>query len=196
MSENEIAIDELKQPMALSDVFVRSGMFPDVRSQAQGVVKIMAGRELGLTPFQSMSGIYLVNGRLALMSNVMSGLIKKSKKYDFTVVSITDEGCSIDFFDISDKDNRIKLGNSIFGKTDAAKSGKINSETYKAYPRNMYYARALANGARWYCPDAIMGYHSYEEVLDTEEIVPNKSTVSIDVEGKVNSGNDQSTPQT
>lgn len=196
MSENEIAIDELKQPMALSDVFVRSGMFPDVRSQAQGVVKIMAGRELGLTPFQSMSGIYLVNGRLALMSNVMSGLIKKSKKYDFTVVSITDECCSIDFFDVSDKDNRIKLGNSIFGKTDAAKSGKINTETYKAYPRNMYYARALANGARWYCPDAIMGYHSYEEVLDTEEIVPNKSTVSIDVEGKVNSGNDQSTPQT
>ena len=185
MSENEISTD-LKQPFELADVFKNSGMFPDCKTQAQGVVKILAGRELGLTPFQSMSGIYLVNGRLALQSNVMSGLVRKSKRYDFQVVKIDDEGCTIDFFDISDKESKVKLGTSSFGKTDAAKSGKINSETYKAYPRNMYYARALANGARWYCPDAIMGYHSLEEMQDTEEIFPAKTTVAIDVNAEVN----------
>lgn len=180
MAENELEL--LKEPMALSDVFVRSGMFPDCKSQAQGIVKILAGKELGLTPFQSMSGIYLVNGRLALQSNVMSGLVRKSKRYDFQVVKIDDEGCSIDFFDISDKESKFKLGTSSFGKIDAAKSGNINKETYKAYPRNMYFARALANGARWYCPDAIMGYHSLEEMQDTEmEIIPAKTTVAIDI---------------
>ena len=186
MPENDLVIaEELKKPMALGEVFVKSGLFLDVKSQAQAVVKIMAGAELGLTPFQSMSGIYLVSGRLALQSNVMSGLVRKSKRYDFQVTKIDDEGCTIDFFDISDKENKVKLGTSSFGKADAAKSGKINQETYKAYPRNMYYARALSNGARWYCPDAIMGYHSYEEMLDTEEIIPAKTTVQIDVNAEV-----------
>ena len=193
MGEQDLTVqDFLKEPMALSDVFVRSGMFPDCKSQAQGIVKILAGRELGLTPFQSMSGIYLVNGRLALQSNVMSGLVRKSKRYDFNVVKIDDEGCSIDFFDISIPEAPKKLGTSSFGKADAAKTGKINSETYKSYPRNMYYARALSNGARWYCPDAIMGYHSYEEMQDTEEIIPAKTTVAIDVNAEVKNG-DQKT---
>jgi hypothetical protein len=56
----------------------------------------------------------------------------------------------------------------------------------------MYFARALANGARWYCPDAIMGYHSYEEMQDTEpEIIPAKTTVAIDVNAEVKNGTEK-----
>ena len=40
-------LDLFREPMALSEVFLKSGMFPDVKSQAQGVVKILAGKELG-----------------------------------------------------------------------------------------------------------------------------------------------------
>lgn len=188
-TEELVQFEELKAPMAIGEVFVKSGLFPDVKSQAQAVVKILAGKELGLTPFQSMSGIYFVGGRMALQANIMSGLVKKSKRYDFTVVKITDEGCDIDFFDVSDKDNKTKLGTSSFGKVEAAKAGLINKENYKNYPRNMFYARALANGARWFTPDAIMGYHSIEELQDGgEEISAPKTTVSIDVEGVVKNG--------
>ena len=43
--ENELqVIDELRQPMAIGEVFAKSGMFPDVKSQAQAVVKILAGK--------------------------------------------------------------------------------------------------------------------------------------------------------
>lgn len=190
MSNEEMnQIDVLKEPSQLGEVFVKSGLFPDVKSQAQAVVKILAGKELGLTPFQSMSGIYFVSGRMALQANILSGLVKKSKKYDFIITKITDEGCDIDFFDVSDKDNKVKLGSSSFGKTDAAKAGLINKENYKNYPRNMFYARALSNGARWFTPDAIMGYHSVEELQDTEpEQLPIKTTVSIDVDGEVKNG--------
>jgi len=187
MAENELAIpDVFKELTPMCEVFVKSGFFKDIKSVAQAMVKVMAGRELGLTPFQSLSGIYIVNDRLALQTNVMSGMIRKSKRYDYTVVKLDDEGCTIDFVEVSDKETPKKLGTSSFGKAEAAKSGKINSETYKAYPRNMYFARALANGARWYCPDAIMGYHSYEEMQDTEsEIIPAKTSVVIDVDKEV-----------
>jgi hypothetical protein len=183
MSDQEIIeYAELKQPMAMGDVFVKSGLFPDVKSQAQAVVKIIAGKELGLTPFQSMSGIYFVNGKLALQVNVLSGLVRKSKKYDYKVLELTDEICKIEFIDITEKEPK-QLGISIFGKLDAAKAGLANKDNYKNYARNMYFARAFSNGARWFCPDAIQGYYSYEEMQDTETISnePIKQTVTIEV---------------
>ena len=85
MSDEIQTYDELKQPMAIGEVFAKSGMFPDVKSQAQAVVKILAGKELGLSPFEAMGNLYLVNGKLSLTSKAMAGLIKKRKKYDYII---------------------------------------------------------------------------------------------------------------
>ena len=92
--ENEL--DLFREPIALSEVFVKSGMFPDVKSQAQGVVKILAGKELGLTSFQAMGGLYFVNGKIGIHANIVSGLIRKSKKYNYSIIKATDELCEID----------------------------------------------------------------------------------------------------
>lgn len=184
MAENELEL--LKEPMALSDVFVRSGMFPDVKSQAQGVVKILAGKELGLTPFQSMGGLYFVNGKIGIQANIVAGLIRKSKKYDYSILNHTDEICGIEFLDISDKDEIIKLGISVFGKPDAARAGLINKDNYKNYPSDMYFARAISRGAKRFTPDALMGYSTLEELQDVEtEVIPAKTSVSIDVDHEV-----------
>ncbi len=186
--ENEIQnIEFLKEPTALGEVFANSGLFSDIKKASQAVVKIMAGKELGLTPFQSMSSIYIVNGRLALTSNAMSSLIKKSKRYDYVVTKLDETECSIDFFDLSNKDEKVKIGTSIFNLKDAAKCGLANKETFKAYPKNMLFARALTNGARFHCPDAICGYYEESELLELSPQEPLKTTVTIDAEGKVNS---------
>ena len=75
----------LQESMSLGEIFVRSGMFPDLKSQAQAVVKILAGRELGLSPLQSITDIYMVNGKVALQAKLIAALIKKSGKYDYSV---------------------------------------------------------------------------------------------------------------
>ena len=189
---NEIQNTELQELGLVCDVMVKSGFFPDVKSQAQGIAKVLAGRELGLTMFQSLSDIYFVNGKRGISATIMGALILKSKKYSYTVTSITEEGCSIDFFNISEKDTPVKLGTSTFGKLNAAKAGLINKENYKAYPSDMYFCRALSSGARKYAPDAIMGFYVIEELQDVEtEIIPAKTTVAIDIEKEV--GNDNST---
>lgn len=187
MSENEVAIDnEFKHVMTLSDVLVRSGMFPDVKSQAQGVVKILAGKELGLTEFQSMGGLYFVNGRIGIQANIAAGLIKKSKKYDYVIVKLTDEICEIDFFDITDDQPKL-LGKSIFGKKEAARAGLINKDNYKNYPDSMFFARSVSQGAKRYAPDCLMGYSTIEELQDVEtEIIPPKTTITLDVENEAN----------
>ena len=190
MSENEL--DIFREPMALSEVFVKSGMFSDVKSQAQGVVKILAGKELGLTPFQSMGGLYFVNGKIGIQANIVSGLIRKSKKYDYSILKLTDELCEIEFLDISEKETPKKLGTSSFGKADAARAGLINKDNYKNYPSDMYFARAISRGAKRYTPDALMGYSTIEELQDVEpEIIPAKTTVAIDVNAEVASGTEK-----
>lgn len=183
MTDHIKSLEILKEPMALGEVFAESGMFPDIKTQAQAVVKIMAGKELGLSAFESMASIYIVNGKLALTSKAMSSLIKKSKKYDYKIEKIDDTECSITFINSEDKSS---IGTSTFTFKDAAKAGLVNKDVWKNYPKNMLFARALSNGARFYCPDSICGYYATEELQDLEqETLPSKSVVTIDVTGDV-----------
>lgn len=187
MEEN--SIDILKEPMAIGGVFAESGLFPDIKTQAQAVVKIMAGKELGLSAFQSVSGIYMVNGKLALQASVMSSLIKRSSKYDYTVDALDETQCSIIFYNTEKEEDRV-LGTSTFTFKDAAKAGLVNKDNWKSYPKNMLFARALSNGARWHCPDVICGWYTKEEMEDIEPgpIEPAKHIIELNEEGEVIGG--------
>lgn len=183
--ENEVQVfDSLKEPMAVGEVFAKSGMFPDIKSQAQAVVKIMAGKELGLSAFESMASIYIVNGKLALTSKAMSGLLKKSKKYDYIIKKLDDTECTIDIMMSGEL-----VGSSTFTFKDAAKAGLVNKDVWKNYPKNMLFARAISNACRFYCPEVISGYYTTEELEDLNEVaIAPKTSVAIDVEGKVSNG--------
>lgn len=161
----------MTEPMEYGKVFAESGVFPDVKSAAQGAIKVLAGREVGLSPLQSLNAFYFVNGRLAMVVQAMAALIKKSGKYDYQIDNQTAEGCTISFYRIQEG-KKEKIGESTFDKTKAAKAGIINKDNWKNYPENMYFARALGNGAKWYCPDAISGFYTVEELTD---LIPDKT---------------------
>lgn len=184
MSNDEVTnqMETLKEPMALGEIFAKSGLFPDIKTQAQAAVKILAGRELGLSPFEAMSGIYFVNNRMALTSNIMASLIKKGKKYDYSVKKLDDQECTI----VVTKGD-VEIGVSTFTVKDAAKAGLINKDNWKNYPRNMMFARALSNAVRWFAPDSVSGYYLIEEI---EDIEPIKTTTVIELtpEGTVTNG--------
>lgn len=172
----------LSELMEYGKMFAESKVFPDVQSAAQGAVKILAGREVGLSPMQAINSFYFVNGKLGMMTQAMAALIKKSGKYDYQIVNQTIESCTIAFFKLNgDKE---KLGESTFDKKMAAGAGIINKDVWKNYPINMYFNRALANGARWFCPDAISGFYTVEELQDLEPVKTEK-VITIDAEGEV-----------
>lgn len=179
MSDTELSVFEvLREPMAIGDVFAKSGMFPDVKSQSQAVVKILAGKELGLSPFESMASIYIVNGKLALTSKAISGLVKRSKSYDFIVKKLDDTECTVAIVK-----NEAEIGTSTFTIKDAAKAGLVNKEVWKSYPKNMLFARAITNACRFYCPEVISGYYATEELEDMGETVgvPAKTEVRVEI---------------
>ena len=182
--EKGLQVQALIEPMALGDVFFKSGMFPDIKSQAQAVVKILAGKELGLSPMEAMNSLYMVNNHIAITAKIIASKIKKSGKYDYTVNKLDDKECSISFFEIKGG-NKEKLGDSVFTIQDAAKAGIINKDNWKNYPKNMLFARTLSNGSRWYCPDATTGFYSVEELEDIEPTISKEKVITIDAEGEV-----------
>jgi len=141
----------------VGDVFVKSGFFADTRDAAQAIVKVMAGQELGFAPIASMTGVYIVKGKVSLSANLIAAAVKRSGRYTFRVRKHDAQVCEIEFFELDKAGNKESIGTSSFSMQEAAQAGLASSATWKNFPRNMLYARAMSNGAKWYCPDVFGG---------------------------------------
>jgi hypothetical protein len=152
--------------MSIGKAFAESGMFPDIKSAAQAIVKIQAGSEIGIPPFASMSGIHIIQGKPTIGAGVMAAMVKGSNKYDYRVIESSELICSIDFFQ-----GKEKIGNSTFTIADAKKAGTKNLDKF---PKNMLFARAMSNGVKWYTPDVFAGPVYVPEEMEapivTEEV--------------------------
>lgn len=141
----------------LGQLIAQSGYFQDAKQAGQAVVKVIAGREIGLGPIASMTGIYIVQGRVAFGANVMAAALKRTGRYTYRVTELTDTKCTIDFFEIVGG-KREPIGASTFTREDAAKAGTKNMDKF---PKNMLFARAMSNGVKWYAPDVFAGAPIY-----------------------------------
>ncbi len=160
MLANLPAPSEATPPLAdlieLGKALAASGYFKDATETAQAVTKVLAGRELGIPPIASMTGVYIVEGRITLGANLMAAVIKRHPRYDYRVVKLSDELAEIAFFE-----NGEQVGTSEFTMADARRAGLADKQNFKRYPRNMLMWRALSNGAKFYCPDAFAGAPVY-----------------------------------
>ena len=156
----------------VAKAMVSSGYFADSAKISQAIVKIMAGREIGLGPFSSMNGIHIIQGKPSFGANVMAGKVKSSGRYNYRVTEINDSVCSIEFMELFNS-QWSTIGTSTFTIADAKKAGVKNTDKF---PRNMLFARAMSNGVRWYCPDVMNGATVY---------TPEELGADVDQDGNV-----------
>lgn len=147
----------------IGSVFAASGFFTDARQAAQAITKILAGRELGIGPLASMTGIYIVKNRVTYSANVMAAVIQKSGLFDYEILEHTNQKCAIQFFRINPKtgEQTPKGPPSVFTMEDAKAAGLGGGDNWRKFPRNMLFARAMTNGARWHCPSLFGGSAPY-----------------------------------
>jgi hypothetical protein len=144
-----------------------SGFFSDVKSEAQAIVKVMAGAELGIPPFASMSGIHIVQGKPVLGSNVIATLVKNDPRYNYHIRQQTDEACILEWFE-----HGAPQGQSTFTIQEAQRAGLTSKNNWKTYPSDMLFARAISRGARRFAPGIFGGAPVYtpdEMGVDTDE---------------------------
>lgn len=159
----------------IGNIFAASGYFTDAREVAQAAVKIMAGEELGIPPVAAMMGINIIKGKVALGANLIASRIR-AHGYEYRHKSFDNTGCTLVFFGKADANGkRETLGESSFTDADA-KAAQISSDMYKKFPRNMFFARAMSNGARWYTPEVFAGAPVY---------TPEELGARVDSEGEM-----------
>jgi hypothetical protein len=151
-----MGMGSLEDPEALGRVLASSGFFSDTRDAAQAVVKVLAGQELGFGPIASMTGVYIVKGRVTLSANLLAAAIKRHPRYDFRVRELTNDRCEIVFFQDGEE-----AGTSDFTMADAQAAGLASGENWRKYPRNMLFARAISNGAKFFVSDVFAGAPVY-----------------------------------
>jgi hypothetical protein len=180
------SLPELRQ---LGEVMFSSGMFKDLRSSQQAMVKLLAGAELGYGPFQSLRAFHVIEGKPVETSGEVTARIKRSGKYRMEAYFIAADGERLDpvrskasethgcVVLISEKRDAewFNLEPSVFTKDDAATAGLLGKDVWKKYLRNMLFSRALTNAARFHCADIFGG-----PIYGPEEL---GQSVTIDSEG-------------
>jgi len=155
------AIVKFSDVRDIAKSMAKSGYFSDTQTLEKAIVKIIAGQEIGLGAFSSMTGIHIILGKPALGANVIATLIKNDDRYDYKVILLTDKVCEIAFYE-KDKEGQLKeAGRSLFSIEDAVTAKLSHKEIWKKYPRNMLFSRAVSNGARWYAAGIFGGMPVY-----------------------------------
>lgn len=178
-------IVKFEEQMQMAKAFKESGLFPDLKSEAQAIVKIQAGKELGIEPFASIQGVNIVLGKPVMSANLQAGLIKKSGRYNYKVLEHNEQVCRLEFYE-KWGDTWQLIGNSEYSTKEALQAGLTHKDNWKKHPKNMLFARAMSNGAKWYCADVfITGTYNESDEFETVPVVQVDNTGLDAIKAKV-----------
>jgi hypothetical protein len=152
---------ELKEQAVLG---YESGLLPRTIDTAQKAVTIaMMGKELGLSPMQSLCGIYVVNGMAALRGSLMLRLIYErvpgARITILTPPENADEECEVEMQRPNGKAQVFR-----FTLEDARKAGFLQKPIWQLHTATMLRWAAIRTGARIIFADAIAGCYMEDEI--------------------------------
>jgi hypothetical protein len=179
----EVQRFELMQRMAR--LFAMSGLFADIKGStpeqgvAQAFVKMSLGESMGFSPAESMTGLSIIQGRLAVNAELRGARMQRSG-YDWDILTLDDQGCWLQL----KRDGKpvvIKCRDgegheyeqpaiASFTADDARKAGLFDKDNWKKWREDMYFARALTRLQRRYAP-GVLGL----SLLSSEEITSDPS---------------------
>lgn len=169
-----MAEDDFRMMWRIATALAASGVFKDVRQAEQAFAKILLGRDLGLSPAESMNAMDFVKGNVMLRAVTLAAFVKRHDNYDYRILEHSDTACGIRFFARSlevAEDGTYQFGSgfeslgvSVFTIEDAKRAKLVRADSaWTSHPRNMLFARAMSNGVKWYCPDVVRGVPVYTE---------------------------------
>lgn len=159
---------EIDRTYRVAKALAMSNFFKDAKQAEQAFAKILLGRDLGLSPTQAMIGIHIVEGKPEMSANLQAQRVREyrgaeGQRYDYKVVEHTDKVCKLAFRRKEADGDWEDLGVETFTIEDAARAGLAGKQVWKAYTRNMLFARCLSNGVAFHCPEVMGGHRVYHE---------------------------------
>lgn len=170
---NIIKFEEHKKQLDMvktyANIAVKSGKYKDY-SEADIMNIMLTASDLGISPMKALNGgFYIVNGKISMSTAMMADRIRQ-KGHSIRITEWTKEKCVV--LGIR-KDN----GDSVkfeFTLEDASAAGLLGSPTWKKWPKQMLYNRAMSTLARTLFPDVVGNAYSEDEKHDITGTPPEK----------------------
>ena len=182
-----IDLQEFEKIKAVAEYFVTAKALPKWIDNAGKLVMIMqAGRDLGLSVTQSMSGLAIINGIVTVYGGVAATLMKRAG-YRWTVGPMVNcpDGDKKDVMrqlKIWHIDSPETVANIEYRRSEATRAWLVTKDVWKTYPDTMMYRKLLAKARKEFCPEVCDGTPMYEDYIDmTAWDIPNdwKDTDSL-----------------
>lgn len=177
-------IQSLDEAYRLSQALALAGLMPTaLRGKPSDVLAILLyGQDLGLSPMQAVSGIYVVEGRPSLAAQTWLALVRKAG-HRVEVIEHSGDACTV-------KVVRGDTGEShtaTFTLADAVQAGRVQIREGKPYARSdkgkalpwelhtkqMLLARAVSMCCRFIAPEVAFGFmvpDEVEEIAEREQV--------------------------
>lgn len=155
-----------------------SGMTP-FKQPEQAFAAILAGAELGLTPFAALNSIAMINGRATVYGDgLLAVVLAAGVKVQETIEGAgTDKAVAICRVQ---RPGSSEVVERRFSVSDAAKANLLNKEgPWRSYRERMMQMRARSWAIRDSCADLLRGFRMAEEAQDYE-VVSNEPAPQID----------------
>lgn len=167
--------DEADQLWKLATALSLSGAFKNLEDAKLAYAKILIGRDLGLSPTQSMMTLDLVKGNIFMRGVLLAGFVRQSRTYHYKILERTNTKCRLQFLGYPSDEQEEGFIRSA-GKwwevlseeeytIEDAKRAKLIKEdgAWIAHPKNMLFWRCISNGVKMNAPDLLGGMPVYTE---------------------------------
>jgi hypothetical protein len=153
--------------------FLRSGYAPGGMFREDQVITIArAGAELGIPFYAALRSIFIVDGKIALESALMRGLVLRKVK-----------GARIDFLEVSSERCVVemqrpggRINTFVYTIDDAKQAGLLGKSNWKKNPISMLMNRASSIGCKALFADVLLGlggsdyeFDEYQDMIDNED---------------------------
>ena len=133
-------------------------------TEGETAIKMLFCYENGLPLSAANNGLYVVNGRMEVMGNVVAAQLRRHPDYDYQVAHLDDTGCTIRILRYGDP-----IGEATFDQGHAQRAGLLGKDNYQNYPEDMYFNRAMSKAYKRFAPDIFSGpVYVRGEIADAE----------------------------
>lgn len=163
--------ERFDQAVRVASAFARTDIVPqNYQGKPENcLIALDVAARMGMSPLTVMQGLYIVKGKPVWSGQMCMSMIQGCGKFTdvrlvYTGNKGTDNrGCYVEAVRISD--GEVVTGTEVT-LSMAKAEGWLTNTKWKNMPEQMLGYRAAAFFARLHCPDAMMGFHTSEEVED------------------------------
>jgi len=158
--------------MEFADVLSKSTIVPEAyRGQPANILLAMQmGSEVGLSPMQSLTNVYIIDGKPSLSTDAMLAVAKSSVHWDPAGFDVKYEGTGDNrkcIVTVQRKGEKAQRGEFVTSTARAAGKMSNPKSNWSLYPDDMLRARAMGRALKMAFPAEIKGFKSREEAEDS-----------------------------